>query len=72
MKKYNILLLLVLCSSFLFSCKETPEDAKKKSVELMTTQTMGLAYLEEFKLDDAEKVNDEIHHSIDEKLATKK
>ena len=55
MKKYNILLLLVLCSSFLFSCKETPEDAKKKSVELMTTQTMGLAYLEEFKLDDAEK-----------------
>jgi tetratricopeptide (TPR) repeat protein len=55
MKKYNILLLLVLCSSFLFSCKETPEDAKKKSVELMTTQTMGLAYLEEFKLDEAEK-----------------
>lgn len=55
MKKFNILLLLVLCSSFLFSCKETPEDAKKKSVELMTTQTMGLAYLEEFKLDKAKK-----------------
>ena len=55
MKKYNILLLLVLCSSFLFSCKETPQDSKKKSVELMTTQTMGLAYLEEFKLDEAEK-----------------
>ena len=55
MKKYNILLLLVLCPSFLFSCKETPQDSKKKSVELMTTQTMGLAYLEEFKLDEAEK-----------------
>jgi tetratricopeptide (TPR) repeat protein len=55
MKKYNILLLLFLCSSFLFSCKETAKDTKQKSVELMTTQTMGLAYLEEFKLDDAEK-----------------
>jgi tetratricopeptide (TPR) repeat protein len=55
MKNYNILVLLALCSSFLFSCKETPKDSKQKSVELMTTQTMGLAYLEEFKLDEAEK-----------------
>jgi len=55
MKKYNILLLLALCSYFLFSCKESPKDSKQKSVELMTTQTMGLAYLEEFKLDEAEK-----------------
>ena len=55
MKKHNFLLLLVLCSSFLFSCKESPKDSKQKSVELMTTQTMGLAYLEEFKLDEAEK-----------------
>jgi len=55
MKNNNILLLIMLCSSFLFSCKDTPQDSKKKSVELMTTQTMGLAYLEEFKLDEAEK-----------------
>jgi cytochrome c-type biogenesis protein CcmH/NrfG len=55
MKKYNILLLIALCSSFLFSCKDTAKDSKQKSVELMTTQTMGLAYLEEFKLDEAEK-----------------
>src|SRR5664280_2301692 len=55
MKKYNLFLLLVLCSSFLFSCRETTKDAKQKSIELMTTQTLGLADLEEFKLDDAEK-----------------
>ena len=51
----NLLLLITLCSSLLFSCNETPQDAKKKSVQLMTTQTLGLAYLEEFKLDEAEK-----------------
>ena len=53
--KNIILLLIVLCSSLLFSCKETPKDTKQKSIELMTTQTLGLAYLEEFKLDEAEK-----------------
>ena len=53
MKKPYILLLVLLSTSFLFSCKDTPEDIKKKSVELMTTKTMGLAYLEEFKLDEA-------------------
>jgi tetratricopeptide (TPR) repeat protein len=55
MKKNYIFLLIVLCSYLFFSCKETPKDNKQKSVELMTTQTMGLAYLEEFKLDEAEK-----------------
>jgi Flp pilus assembly protein TadD len=53
-KKY-ILPLILLCLASFFGCKETPQDIKKKSVELMTTQTLGLAYLEEFKLDDAEK-----------------
>jgi tetratricopeptide (TPR) repeat protein len=55
MKKYNILLLLALFSSFLFSCKNSAKDNKQKSVELMTTQTLGLAYLEEFKLEESEK-----------------
>ena len=55
MKKNYILLLVLLCISLLFSCKQTPKDSKQKSVELMTTQTLGLAYLEEFKLDEAEK-----------------
>jgi hypothetical protein len=55
MKKPYILLIVLLVTSSLFSCKDTPQDSKKKSIELMTTQTMGLAYLEEFKLDEAEK-----------------
>ena len=55
MKKLNILLLIVFCSFVLFSCKNTAEDSKQKSLDLMTTQTLGLAYLEEFKLDEAEK-----------------
>ncbi len=55
MKNINILLLFVLFSFCLFSCKSTAEDSKQKSIELMTTQTLGLAYLEEFKLDEAEK-----------------
>ena len=55
MKNINILLLIVLCSAFLFSCKSNEEKKRQRSQELMTTQTLGLAYLEEFKLDDAEK-----------------
>jgi tetratricopeptide (TPR) repeat protein len=54
--KYKFLFLLIFTfTSLLFSCKETPKDAQQKSVELMSTQTLGLAYLEEFKLEDAEK-----------------
>ena len=45
----------MIFTCFFIGCKETPQDSKKKSVELMTTQTLGLAYLEEFKLDEAEK-----------------
>ncbi|MDP3003854.1 MAG: FG-GAP-like repeat-containing protein [Bacteroidales bacterium] len=55
MKNIKYSLLFVLFSFCLFSCKSTAEDSKQKSIELMTTQTLGLAYLEEFKLDEAEK-----------------
>ncbi len=55
MKNISIILLAAICSSVIFSCKESPEAAKKKSIDLMTTQTLGLAYLEEFKLNEAEK-----------------
>lgn len=55
MKNISIVLLTAICSVALFSCKESPETIKQKSVELMSTQTLGLAYLEEFKLDEAEK-----------------
>jgi tetratricopeptide (TPR) repeat protein len=54
-KKFYIFPILGLCTCLLFSCRQTPQDSKKKSVELMTTQTLGLAYLEEFKLPEAEK-----------------
>ncbi|MCD6544665.1 MAG: VCBS repeat-containing protein [Flavobacteriaceae bacterium] len=55
MKNIYILIILVIFSSTLFNCKETAEDRRQKNIELMTTQTLGLAYLEEFKLDEAEK-----------------
>jgi tetratricopeptide (TPR) repeat protein len=55
MKKIYILLLLVLSLSLLFSCKNSPEDDKQRSTDLITIKTLGLAYLEEFKLDEAEQ-----------------
>lgn len=35
-------------------CKESAEKSQQKAIKLMTSQTLGLAYLEEFKLDEAE------------------
>jgi len=55
MKRINILLFAAFCSFALFSCKNTAEDSKQKSTDLITIKTLGLAYLEEFKLDEAEK-----------------
>jgi tetratricopeptide (TPR) repeat protein len=55
MKKLSFLLFAAICSLTLHSCKDSAEAIKQKSVELMSTQTLGLAYLEEFKLDEAEK-----------------
>lgn len=51
---YVFLLLFVLTVTTLFSCKETSEEKKQKAIELISTQTMGLAYLEAFKLEEAE------------------
>ncbi len=53
-RKYILFILFIISLSFL-SCKESAEEKQQKSVELMSAQTLGLAYLEEFKLDDAEK-----------------
>jgi tetratricopeptide (TPR) repeat protein len=55
MRNLKFLLLILLCSAVLFRCKDTTEENKKKSLDIMTTQTLGLAFLEEFKLDEAEK-----------------
>ncbi len=55
MKKIYTLSFIALFSSILFSCKQTVKDNKQKGIELMSAQTLGLAYLEEFKLEKAEK-----------------
>ncbi|HKK40759.1 MAG TPA: FG-GAP-like repeat-containing protein, partial [Bacteroidales bacterium] len=55
MKKASFLLLSGFFLLVLFSCRESPEKIKQKAEELASTKTLGLAYLEEFKLDDAEK-----------------
>ena len=54
MKNVYILFVIVLFSTFVFSCKNTEKENRQKDIELMTAQTLGLAYLEEFKLDEAE------------------
>ena len=55
MKKFKILLLQFFCLLLLTNCHPKAKDGQQKSVDLMTIQTLGLAYLEEFKLDEAEK-----------------
>jgi Flp pilus assembly protein TadD len=55
MKNLTITLLLLYCLLCLTGCHNAPKDDKQRSVELLSTQSLGLAYLEEFKLDEAEK-----------------
>jgi Tfp pilus assembly protein PilF len=55
MKKAIILLTTGFFLFVLFSCGESPEKIKQKAEDLASTKTLGLAYLEEFKLEDAEK-----------------
>ncbi len=50
--RLGLFILFALCIS---GCQNKEEKNKKKAQELMTTQTLGIAYLEEFKLDEAEK-----------------
>jgi len=47
-------LLYLLFSVFLLGCIGTEKKSKQKSLDLITTKTLGLAYLEEFKLEEAE------------------
>ena len=51
MKKINFLLSPVVLSIMIFAYWDGLKDRKEKSVELITTKTLGLAYLEEFKLE---------------------
>ena len=55
MGKNRFLLVIAVLLVFLAACKQTPKsNSKQDAIDLMTAQTMGLAYLEEFKLDEAE------------------
>lgn len=54
MKKI-LILIPVIFLLILTGCTNSPEKEKQKAVELLTTKSLGLAYLEEFKLDEAEK-----------------
>jgi len=55
MGKINLLLLVAICCFIMTCCKNSAEKNKQKSTDLITTKTLGLAYLEEFKLEEAEK-----------------
>jgi Tfp pilus assembly protein PilF len=47
--------LFILFAFCIYGCQNKEERNKKKTQEILTTQTLGIAYLEEFKLDEAEK-----------------
>ncbi len=55
MKNINVLVTMLFCLLFLAGCHNQPKRSKQKSVELMSAQSLGLGYLEEFKLNEAEK-----------------
>jgi len=55
MKNILIYMLVTIFSITLFSCKQSEKERKQKSIELMSSRTLGLGYLEEFKLEKAEK-----------------
>ena len=57
MRKKNspIILFMLLIILVLSGCKGRQDKSKENSQELMTVRTLGLAYLEEFKLEEAEK-----------------
>ena len=55
MKFINVFTVLIFLSLLITGCTGKEERAKQKSKDLLTSRTLGLAYLEENKLEDAEK-----------------
>ncbi len=55
MKKYCLFVVTTLLISLFPGCRNSGEKSTQKSTDLITTKTLGLAYLEEFKLEEAEK-----------------
>lgn len=45
---------IAICFGFLYSCKSSGDKNNQKGLDLISIKTLGLAYLEEFKLEDAE------------------
>lgn len=55
MKNRYFILIPVLFILIFPGCRNSGERLRQKSTDLITTKTLGLAYLEEFKLEEAEK-----------------
>jgi len=55
MKKTYLVLFITIFISVLPGCRNKEEKTSHKSTDLITIKTLGLAYLEEFKLEEAEK-----------------
>ena len=55
MKKSDLFLLIFLFALIFSGCKNSEERNKQKATELLSVKTLGLAYLEEFKLEEAEQ-----------------
>ncbi len=55
MKKYCLFVVTTLLISLFPGCRNSGDKSAQKSTDLITTKTLGLAYLEEFKLEEAEK-----------------
>jgi len=54
MKNLILASLVGLFLTTFFGCKNTPKDDRQKAIDKISIQTLGLAYLEEFKLEQAE------------------
>jgi tetratricopeptide (TPR) repeat protein len=55
MKNIYSFLLIFFCITIISGCRNSGEKTSQKSTDLITIKTLGLAYLEEFKLEEAEK-----------------
>lgn len=55
MKKREFLTIAALFCLLLSSCRNNTEKSTQKATDLLTTKTLGLAYLEEFRHEEAEK-----------------
>ena len=55
MKKYCLFVVTTLLITLFTGCRNSGEKSTQKSTDLITARTLGLAYLEEFKLEEAEK-----------------